>query len=113
MPWFTGRTTLPVRSCTVELRRVEMKSRDYPNSNMLVSVAVRAALIAAIAAPPITFAQEADSDEVKALTSPTNFLQLGGAYTSEASDKFGEYNGLYKAGAIFIGDLRLAGGDAY
>ncbi len=90
-----------------------MKSRDREYSITLVSLAVRAALVATIAAPSVTIAQVADSDDVKALTMPTNFLQAGGEYNSDASDKFGEYNGLYKQGSTFIGDLRLAGGDGY
>jgi MtrB/PioB family decaheme-associated outer membrane protein len=78
-----------------------------------MSLAVPGALAAAIAAPPITLAQDADTDDVKALTLPTNFLQVGGNYNSNASDKFGEYNGLNKQGTTFVGDLSLAGGDAY
>jgi MtrB/PioB family decaheme-associated outer membrane protein len=107
------RTTLPVPSYTAELRRLEMNSRYRQYPITLVSLAVRAALVAAIAAPPIAFAQEADSDDVKALTMPTNFLQAGDEYNANASDKFGEYNGLNKHGSTFIGDLNLAGGDAY
>src|SRR5450631_3699515 len=90
-----------------------MKSRDRQYSITLVSLAVHGALMAAIAAPPIAFAQAADTDDVKSLTLPTNFLQVGGEYNSDASDKFGEYNGLNKKGSTFIGDLRLVGGDAY
>src|SRR5450631_2179811 len=90
-----------------------MKARDRQFSMKLISLAVRGALVAAIAAPPITLAQDADIDEVKALTLPTNFIQVGGDYNSNGSDKFGEYNGLNKQGSTFLGDFSLAGGDAY
>ena len=90
-----------------------MKTRNRPLSKKLVSLAVRGALVAAIAAPPIASAQDAGTDDVKALTLPTNFIQVGGDYNSNQSDKFGEYNGLYKQGAKFLGDLSVAGGDGY
>ncbi|MGC2460083.1 MAG: MtrB/PioB family decaheme-associated outer membrane protein [Steroidobacteraceae bacterium] len=90
-----------------------MKARDRKFCMNLVSLAVRGALVASIAAPSITLAQDAGNDDVKALTMPTNFLQVGGEDNSKASDKFGEYNGLYKKGATFLGDFSLAGGDAY
>ncbi|MGA2842061.1 MAG: MtrB/PioB family decaheme-associated outer membrane protein [Steroidobacteraceae bacterium] len=90
-----------------------MKARDRQFSRKLMSLAVPCALAAAIAAPPNTLAQDADTDDIKALTLPTNFLQAGGNYNSNASDKFGEYNGLNKQGTTFVGDLSLAGGDAY
>jgi MtrB/PioB family decaheme-associated outer membrane protein len=90
-----------------------MKARDRKFSVKLVSLAVRGALVATIAAPPIAWAQDAGNDDVTALTLPTNFLQVGGNDNSDASDKFGEYNGLNKKGATFLGDFSLAGGDAY
>jgi MtrB/PioB family decaheme-associated outer membrane protein len=90
-----------------------MTPRDRPLANFLVAVAVRSALAAAIVSPSLALAQAADDDDVKALTEPLNFLQVGGEYNADASDKFGEYNGLYNKGPALIGDVHLAGGDAY
>jgi len=103
---------LPVRSCTAS-KELKMNARDRRFPVNLISLAVRAALAAAMAAPAITLAQDAGNGDVTALTMPTNYLQVGGEDTSNASDKFGEYNGLYKKGATFLGDFSLAGGDAY
>jgi len=90
-----------------------MKQRDHRLANLLVTAAVRSALAATIALPSVVIAQSAEDDDVKALTQPLNFLQAGAEFNSAASDKFGEYNGLYRKGPTFIGDVRLAGGDAY
>jgi MtrB/PioB family decaheme-associated outer membrane protein len=90
-----------------------MKARNRQLSMKLISLAVRGALVATIAAPPIAMAQDTGDDDVKALTLPTNFIQVGGDYNSNGSDKFGEYNGLNKQGSTFLGDFSLAGGDAY
>ncbi len=90
-----------------------MKARDGKFPTNLVSLAVRVAMLAAIAAPAIALAQDAGNDDVTALTMPTNYVQAGGQYNSNASDKFGEYNGLSTKGPTFLGDFSLAGGDAY
>ena len=45
-----------------------MKARDRQFSRKLMSLAVPCALAAAIAAPPNTLAQDADTDDIKALT---------------------------------------------
>ncbi len=90
-----------------------MKARDRRLCMNLVSLAVRGVLVASIAAPSIVLAQDNSDDDVKALTMPTNFVQAGGEYNSKASDKFGEYSGLYKKGPTFLGDLSIAGGDGY
>jgi MtrB/PioB family decaheme-associated outer membrane protein len=90
-----------------------MKAPDRKFCVKLVSLAVRSALVVTIAAPSITWAQDASDEDVKALTLPTDFIQAGGEANSIPSDKFGEYNGLYKKGATFLGDFSLAGGDAY
>jgi len=91
-----------------------MKVRNRQFSLKLVSLAVRGALVATIVAPPFAMAQDTSGDDdVKALTLPTNFVEAGDNYNSNASDKFGEYNGLNKQGSTFIGALGLAGGNAY
>lgn len=55
----------------------------------------------------------ADEEEIKALKLPTNTVEVGVANNSDKSAKFGEYNGLNKSGATFIGNLNFRGGDAY
>lgn len=90
-----------------------MKVRDKQHTATLLTLAVRGALVAAIVSPTIAFGQDAASDDVKALTMPTSYLQLGGEYNSTASDKFGEYNGLYKPDAMLLGEFGLLGGDSY
>src|SRR5665213_678288 len=90
-----------------------MKPRYRKFCVTLVSLAVRGGLVATIAAPSITLAQDAGNDDVTALTMPANVLQVGGNDNSDASDKFGEYNGLNKKGSTFLGDFSIAGGNAY
>ena len=90
-----------------------MKARNRQLSMKLLSLAVRSALVATIVAPPMAFSQDNSDEDVKSLTLPTNFVQAGGDYNSNGSDKFGEYNGLNKQGSTFLGDLSIAGGDAY
>ena len=90
-----------------------MTPRNRHSYKKLVSLAMGGALVAAIAAPPTSWAQDASADDIKALTLPTNFIQVGGDYNSNESYKYGEYNGLYKQGITVLGDLSLAGGDGY
>lgn len=81
------------------------------HSNARASVlAVRGALIALIATQP---AFAADSDDVLALTQPTNSISVGIGNVDESSYKFSEYNGLDKKGTFFIGGIDLRGGDSY
>lgn len=90
-----------------------MKARNRHLTRKRVSLAVRCALVASIVAPAFAIAQDNSEDDVKSLTLPTNFVQVGGEFNSNASDKFGEYNGLSKKGPTFLGDLSIAGGDGY
>src|ERR1700758_4025053 len=83
------------------------------NSNLTVRVltlAVQGAL-AAMAMMPV--AAIADDAEVKALTEPTNYVEVGVTNVSKDSDKFGEYNGLHQSGVYGVGNLDIRGGDAY
>jgi len=50
-----------------------------------------------------------DSNLIRELMQPTNFIELGALYVSESSAKFGEYNGLDKRGTYFIGNFQLYG----
>lgn len=75
-----------------------------------LSVAVQGALFGMLAFPLIAFAEDSD---VTALTHPTNSVEIGGAYVSTNSAKFGEYNGLNKQNADLIGNFSLRGGNVY
>ena len=55
----------------------------------------------------------ADDAEAQALMKPTNTAELGVYNINGSSAKYGEYNGLNKAGANLIGNLNVRGGDAY
>src|ERR1044071_8122181 len=50
-----------------------------------------------------------DSNLLRELTQPTNFIELGALYVDRSSAKFGEYNGLDKSGGYFIGNFQLYG----
>jgi MtrB/PioB family decaheme-associated outer membrane protein len=78
-----------------------------------MSLAAGGAMALTLAAAPIARAQDADDADVKALTLPTDYVQLGGVDNSAASDKFGEYSGLGRKGATLLGDFSLTGGNAY
>jgi len=55
----------------------------------------------------------AEDLDVKALTTPTNFVELGAANVSQTSAKFGEYNGLNKDAVYGIGNFSVQGGGAH
>ncbi len=90
-----------------------MKSRNRDSSRKLGLLALRGALVAACAVQPVSWAQDASTEDIKALTLPTNFIEVGGNYNSNESYKYGEYNGLYKQGVTVLGGLSIAGGDGY
>ena len=73
-------------------------------------LAVRGALVALIVTQP---AIAAESEEVLALTQPTNTVTIGVGNVDKSSFKFGEYNGLNKKGAYLIGGIELRGGDSF
>ncbi len=77
-----------------------------------IAHAVRYALLAMAAAPLVATAADEDAD-VASLTQPTSSIEVGAENVSSKSAKFGEYNGLNKSGAAFIGNIDLRGGDAY
>ncbi len=81
------------------------------NSKMKVTVlalAVEAALLGLCAMP----ANAADEQEAS-LKAPANFINLGGAYVSRSSAKFGEYTGMDKSGGYGLADFAVRGGDGY
>ncbi|MDD5248700.1 MAG: MtrB/PioB family decaheme-associated outer membrane protein [Rhodocyclaceae bacterium] len=90
-----------------------MKAYKQEFSAKAMTLAVQGALVAMCAVPLGAYAQDAASDEVTALTQPTNFVQIGAGDVSKSSAKFGEYNGLDKNGGYVVGDFSVKGGDAY
>jgi MtrB/PioB family decaheme-associated outer membrane protein len=87
------------------------------NSNMsftlsVVALAVQTVLLAMVSVPLSVMAAD-DNDEVTALTRPTNSIELGVMKNSNASGKFGEYNGLNKSNPQAITNINVHGGDSY
>ena len=64
-----------------------------------------------LALSPAVLAQS--DDDVANLTQPTNYLEFGLGYLSQDSAQFGQYNGLDSSGPYLLGNLGLAGGNAY
>lgn len=87
-----------------------MKSSKMNLAVSAITLAVQGAL-AAMAM--VSVAAHAEDDEVAALINPTNFVQLGVGGVSTKSNKFGEYNGLYKDDAFVVGNFGVKGGNAY
>ncbi len=82
----------------------------------VISVAVRGALIFMALAPLVVAAQDSpdtQSDDVKALIYPLNYVEIGLINVPTDSPKYGEYNGLNESGLYFLGDLDYRGGDGY
>ena len=74
----------------------------------LMALAIQSALLAMCMTPA-----HADDEEVAALKNPTNTIEVGATNVSKASAKFGEYNGMNKAGVDVDLSLSLKGGDSY
>ena len=85
-----------------------MKSELRNMRISILAVAVQSALFAMCAMPA-----HAEDDELATLLKPTNTLEIGVANVSSASAKFGEYSGMNKKGAKFVGNVNLNGGDSY
>jgi MtrB/PioB family decaheme-associated outer membrane protein len=75
-----------------------------------LALAVNGALVAMFAMP---FAAVAADPAVTELTQPVNSVEIGAAYVTQKSAKFGEYNGLNKADGVVLGGFELNGGDAH
>ncbi len=69
----------------------------------------------AVAVSGVLFSLTAKADdlEIKALTQPTNAVEVGVITPSKTSAKFGEYNGLNTSASRLIGGINLRGGTAY
>ena len=74
----------------------------------LLTLAIEGALLAICALPA-----HADDEEVAALKTPSNFVEIGASNTSQSSAKFGEYTGLNKSGGRLVSNFSIRGGDAY
>ena len=85
-----------------------MKStqKQYPLRASVI--AVHAALVVLALTPGVSVA---DSDEeIRELTQPSSQIEVGVGNVSDKSAKFGEFNGMFKDGAYFIGNFDLRGG---
>lgn len=89
-----------------------MKTGTQNFSVSALALAVRGALCAMFALPLLAQAQEGE-DEVKALTTPTNVVQIGVQGLSDGNSKYAEYTGLEHSGGYLIGNFELRGGDSY
>ena len=83
-----------------------MKNTQQRTATRASVIAVRAALAALALAPAAVFAAEADQE----LMQPKSQIEVGVGSVSDHSAAFGEYNGLYKNGAHFIGNFDIKGG---
>jgi MtrB/PioB family decaheme-associated outer membrane protein len=78
-----------------------------------LNLAVQGALAAMFVMPMLATAADVTEDDVAAIRHPTNYVEVGVEGVSRSSEKFGEYNGLRKSGAEFLGNFSVRGGDAY
>src|SRR5476649_1909711 len=85
-----------------------MKTRNGKMKVTALALAVQGVLAAIYAMPA-----QADDEQAAGLKVPTNFVEFGALGVSKDSAKFGEYTGLNKSGAYFIGNFGIRGGDAY
>lgn len=83
-----------------------MKARKGKTGFTILTAAVQGALLAMA-----TTVANAQDDTVAALTTPDNSIEVGVMGTDKDSNKFGEYTGLRKSGAEFIGNFSVRGGD--
>lgn len=91
-----------------------MKTAETSLSASAIAMAVRSALALACVLPLAVHAQDAENDDdVKALMCPTNYVDVGLIGISTGSPKFGEYNGMDRSGAYFLGEFDIRGGDSY
>ncbi len=85
-----------------------MKNDNEKMGYSLLALAVQGAMFAMFAMPV-----HAEEDELAALLKPTNTVEIGVANVSRASAKYGQFSGLNKQGADFVGNFSLNGGDSY
>ena len=90
-----------------------MKTGERNFAVNAIALAVRGALLAMCAVPMVALAQDAANADVKALTNPTNSIEVGALYVPKDAPKFGEYNGLNKSGTYLLGNFDVRGGNSY
>ena len=78
-----------------------------------LTLAVHGALVAMCAMPLGALAEGEANDDLINLVLPHNYVEIGASYTSDRSEKFGEYNDLYESGADAIANFSYSGGNAY
>jgi MtrB/PioB family decaheme-associated outer membrane protein len=87
-----------------------MKNQNQKFVVRALTVAVQSALAVMVSSSLSAYAQ---SDVVKELKQPDNFIEAGIVSVDKASGKFGEYSGLRKAKTNVIADFRVQGGDSF
>lgn len=91
-----------------------MNTRELRFAIRALPLSVRVFLLALPVAPVVAAAQEASGEgDVKALTCPTNYVEIGALSVPTSSPKFGEYTGLNRSGVYALGEFDLRGGDAW
>lgn len=91
-----------------------MNMRDRQFATRSLSIAVVGGLLVMLAAPVVVAAQDASGEgDVKALTCPTNYVEIGALNVPTDSPKFGEYTGYDRSGVYALGNFDLRGGDAW
>ncbi|MCX7088057.1 MAG: MtrB/PioB family decaheme-associated outer membrane protein [Methylococcales bacterium] len=85
-----------------------MKIRHEKMNVKILSLAVRSALMAAVALPLGAYA-----DDAADLKRPTNTIEAGSLYSSQNSARFGQYNGLNDEGFYGLGGFDVRGGEGY
>ena len=91
-----------------------MNTRERRFTVSAIAFAVRAALLVLCAAPIVPMAQETPEEgDTRALTCPTNYVEIGALNVPTDSPKFGEYTGLDSSGVYALANFDVSGGDAW
>ena len=91
-----------------------MNTRERRFAVSATAAAVRVALLGLALAPLALRAQDTpDEGDTKALTCPTNSVEVGILNVPTDSPKFGEYTGLDSSGVYALADFDVRGGDAW
>ena len=98
---------LPAVTCNANFKGLENVVKNQNRKYQLSVLAV------ALAGAFASMQARADDAEAAALKTPANTVEIGVANTSNGSQRFGEYNGLEKGGASFVGGFNLRGGSSY
>ena len=100
-----------------------VQQEDFYNANVMLSARILmktyklgltfgvSTLVGSLLLNPLP--SKADEDEIKALVTPINSMELGTIGISGNSEKFGEYNAQHNQGLLPNGNLLIRGGSAY